>query len=743
MGLGKTIQALALITTRRSENPAIKTTLIVAPVALLRQWELEIAQRVHPRHKLSCFVFHGQLPKITFASLSQWDVVLTSYGKLAAEYTRKIGFELRKKSNPGAQIRPSEKLILLDERSRWYRVILDESQNIKGSNTKSALGTLYLNATFRLCMTGTPMMNNVGELFSPVRFLRIPPYNSLQDFNRTFKKPLESRHLETRNRAMTQLQVFLKSIMLRRTKSSEIDGKPILNLPERTTETNHAVFDEDQEGFYRALELQTQIQMNKFLEEGKALKNYSYILVRLLRLRQACDHPHLIKDYAEEAYAEMSPEEMETLARSLAPDVVQRIKDAKGSFECPICYDGVENPSIFYPCGHDCCPECFARITDHSINENQAGAKCPECRTPLDTKRIIDYRSFRKVHLPHEIEDDGMDGILPKAVEDEEEDDSDSDSDDSDDDSDDVDSQGDLRDFVVNDDEEQEEGNDDEAEDGNEEDDNLPVDSVDNEAETSGDVKAEGGSGSESKAMVNRKKGKKKRSKKKRNSNGKGKGKEKKNLRMNLVELRKEGMKNATAKRKYLKRLRKQFITSAKIEKTMELLEGIEENDPAEKVIVFSQFTTFLDLMEVRISETKWRYRRYDGGMNAKQRNDAVLDFQDREKNIKLMLVSLKAGNAGLNLTAASQVIILDPFWNPFIEEQAIDRAHRIGQQRPVHVHRILVENTVEDRIIALQDKKREIIESALDESTSKNLSRLGRRELRYLFGLDSAPPPM
>lgn len=114
-------------------------------------------------------------------------------------------------------------------------------------------------------------------------------------------------------------------------------------------------------------------------------------------------------------------------------------------------------------------------------------------------------------------------------------------------------------------------------------------------------------------------------------------------------------------------------------------------------------------------------------------RNDAVLDFTDK-KDCSIMLVSLKAGNAGLNLVAASQVIILDPFWNPYIEEQAIDRAHRIGQQKAVMVHRILVPNTVEDRILALQEKKRELIEAALDEKAGQSIGRLGVRELGFLF---------
>lgn len=99
------------------------------------------------------------------------------------------------------------------------------------------------------------------------------------------------------------------------------------------------------------------------------------------------------------------------------------------------------------------------------------------------------------------------------------------------------------------------------------------------------------------------------------------------------------------------------------------------------------------------------------------------------------MLISLKAGNAGLNLVAASRVVILDPFWNPFIEMQAVDRAHRIGQQNPVEVHRILVEGTVEDRIITLQEQKRNLVESALDETAAKSVGRLDVQQLAFLFG--------
>jgi len=178
MGLGKTIQALALIVTRPPTNPACKTTLIVAPVALLRQWKREIEQRVKTSHKLNVFIYHSQGKGMSWSKLATYDVVLTTYGKLASEYKKKLKFETRRETDHAARPRPDEQLVLLDHRFTFYRIIVDEAQNIKNHNTKSALGALYLKATYRLCMTGTPMMNNVGELYSLIRFLRISPYNS-------------------------------------------------------------------------------------------------------------------------------------------------------------------------------------------------------------------------------------------------------------------------------------------------------------------------------------------------------------------------------------------------------------------------------------------------------------------------------------------------------------------------------------------------------------------------------------
>lgn len=702
MGLGKTIQALSLILERKSTDPAVKTTLIIAPVALMRQWQREIETRVKPHRALSVHVYHGSKKNVTYSKLKKFDVVLTTFGTLAAEHKRKQDFEYKKRTNPFAQF-PREELSLLGDDCEWYRIIIDEAQNIKNKAAKTSVAATVLRAKYRLCMTGTPMMNNVSELYSLIRFLRIPPYNDEKRFNNDFAKPLRSLGDRPKDSAMKHLQALLKAILLRRTKESKIDGKNILTLPPRVQEIKHAVFDSDQRDFYNALEQRTQLRFNRYLQNNTIGKNYSNILVLLLRLRQACCHPQLIKDHSVPIDGEAPPEEMESLARNLSEDVVNRIKETDGAFECPICYDASDNPTIFFPCGHDVCAECFGKITDPTqataTGDDRFSPKCPECRETLDPRKIIRYNVFKKVHLGEL--GDSTNGEDLMDVESDSQDDSDSDDDD--------DSQGDLDDFIVPDDQMDES----DASYGNTKVENRIV---------KDEIKSDTVSPFKTKI----------KSKPKAKARPKGKGKAKKETRT-LAELKKEGMRNAAARRKYMRRLRKNFETSAKIDKTVEILKRIHEKDNSEKTIIFSQFTSMLDLLEIPMEDLKFNYGRYDGAMNPKQRNAAVEKFTD-DPTHKIMLVSLKAGNAGLNLNVASQVIILDPFWNPFIEEQAIDRAHRIGQTRPVNIHRLLIENTVEDRIIDLQEKKRNLINRALDETASKSLSRLGRRELAYLF---------
>lgn len=140
-------------------------------------------------------------------------------------------------------------------------------------------------------------------------------------------------------------------------------------------------------------------------------------------------------------------------------------------------------------------------------------------------------------------------------------------------------------------------------------------------------------------------------------------------------------------------------------------------------------------MLEIPVHDEGFVYQRYDGSMKPCERDEAVKAFMEKP-DVQVMLVSLTAGNSGLNLTRASKVIMTEPFWNPYVEDQAVDRAHRIGQENEVTVHRTLVENTVEDRILALQDKKRKLVNAALSEEGAQGVSRLSVSELKGLFGL-------
>jgi SNF2 family DNA or RNA helicase len=137
------------------------------------------------------------------------------------------------------------------------------------------------------------------------------------------------------------------------------------------------------------------------------------------------------------------------------------------------------------------------------------------------------------------------------------------------------------------------------------------------------------------------------------------------------------------------------------------------------KALVFSQWTSFLDLVEPALRARELAYTRLDG--STRDRGAVVESFQAPE-GPPVLLISLRAGGTGLNLTAADHVFLLDPWWNPAVEAQAADRAHRIGQERPVFVYRLVALGTVEERILALQESKRELAQAALagtDRATS------------------------
>ncbi len=167
---------------------------------------------------------------------------------------------------------------------------------------------------------------------------------------------------------------------------------------------------------------------------------------------------------------------------------------------------------------------------------------------------------------------------------------------------------------------------------------------------------------------------------------------------------------------------------SAKLESLFEMLE--ELRDSGHKALVFSQFTSFLALVKPELEKRKLKYEYLDG--KTRDREERIEKFQT-DATTSVFLISLKAGGVGLNLTAADYVFLLDPWWNPAVERQAIDRTHRIGQTRPVTAYRLVARDTVEEKVLALQDRKRALAE-ALFEGAGSALRELTRADLEAIL---------
>lgn len=163
-----------------------------------------------------------------------------------------------------------------------------------------------------------------------------------------------------------------------------------------------------------------------------------------------------------------------------------------------------------------------------------------------------------------------------------------------------------------------------------------------------------------------------------------------------------------------------------------ELVRELEENMGNHKALVFSQFLGMLGLIKEKLEELNIPFVYFDGSTSAADREKAVQDFQNNEET-RVFLISLKAGGVGLNLTAADYVYIVDPWWNPAVEQQAIDRTHRIGQTNNIFAYRMICKDTIEDKILQLQERKRSLARDLIadDNGFVKSLS---REDVEYLF---------
>lgn len=634
-------------------------TLVVCPTSVLKQWAQEIRDKVTAKANLSVLVYHGSNRTKDPDELARHDVVLTTYSIVSMEVPKQdLGddyeevernpddsglidsFILKKKkkmsetvkktkSRKGENGSSSEPIPRPLARVGWFRVVLDEAQSIKNHRTQVARACWGLRAKRRWCLSGTPIQNSIDDLFSYFRFLKYDPYAIYKSFTSKIKLPISRNPIS----GYQKLQAVLKTVMLRRTKGTTIDGEPIITLPPKTVTLQKVEFSAEERDFYHLLEVHSQAQFKVYAAAGTVKKNYVNILLMLLRLRQACDHPLLAKSCLSISNWRSSAEAARKLPREKQIDLINRLEGSLAL--CGLCNDAPEE-AVVTICGHVFCNQC---ILDHLTQSDDSICPTQGCK-----RHLKDDSVFSLTALKHCTSDDIVNDEISASL-------------------------GGVSELDLK---------------------------FDNPDFHSSKIKAametlqalpKFCTSASSNSYVN-------------------------NINKDSAEMSDSDNSNQQAEPS----LKKQII------------------ETSEKAIVFSQWTSMLDLLEVPLKKSCIQYRRLDGTMSVIARDKAVNDFKTLPE-VTVMIMSLKAASLGLNMVAASHVLLLDLWWNPTTEDQAIDRAHRIGQMRPVKVSRFTVKDTVEDRILALQDRKREMVASAFGEDgAGGRQTRLTEEDLRYLF---------
>ncbi|KAF9480838.1 hypothetical protein BDN70DRAFT_877162 [Pholiota conissans] len=373
MGMGKTIQIIALLV-----SDGAKPNLVVAPTVAIMQWRNEIASHTDG---MKVLVWHGSARESNVAELKKYDVVLTTYAVLESCFRKQqSGFKRKgmiiKEKSPVHQI-------------QWNRVILDEAHNIKERSTNTAKATFELKANYRWCLSGTPLQNRVGELYSLIRFLGGDPFSyyfcklcdckslhwSFSDkrscddcghspmqhtcfWNTEILTPIQKHAMVGPGRdAFKKLKILLDRMMLRRTKLEKADD---LGLPPRTVIVRRDYFSPEEKELYLSLFSDAKRQFTTYLDQGTVLNNYSNIFSLLTRMRQMACHPDLVL-------------RSKTNASKFGAEV-----DGEATV-CRLCNDIAED-AIESKCHHIFDRECIRQYLDAALEEQPA---CPVCHLPL------------------------------------------------------------------------------------------------------------------------------------------------------------------------------------------------------------------------------------------------------------------------------------------------------------------------------------------------------------------------
>lgn len=549
----------------------------------------------------------------------------------------------------------------------WHRIILDEAQAIKNRHSDAHRATAELRAKFRWAATGTPIQNSIDDIYSLFLFLRYHVVGSYAEWRTRFKSPLEGQSTAARReRVFKQFQAILGPVLLRRAKHDRIEGKPVIPLPARNIRTLELDLTKTEREYYDGQELRAVYRIHALGEEMNSPSGMTTALVILLRLRQACNHPKLC-EWDSPTQFSFSDDELDAI--DIRMQVCSLYRSLPPSVQTRLFNELA--PESNTP---QTCPICMDIITvDGTVT------KCGHiyCSADFDSWiRNNDTCPSCRTQLGGASSFMKLDAIRKEVH------------------------------ALVR--KQKREGEKQE----------VPADSNDDSP-----VKQEN-------EIAMRLLGKRPMDEdtdvedEEQQSPQKRKPKQKKAKKRKISTKKVEPMQNGKAEDADETK-GQQIETSTKIKAFIKEFDNIAKNTD-DKVLCFSQWTRMLDLVQEQVVASGHEVVRLDGNQSLDERAEAVRMFQTRRK-CRLFLISLKAGSTGLNLTAANRVYLLDSWWNPAVEDQAIDRVHRIGQLKDVEVVKLKIRRSVEERIFELQEKKRSTADGVLGK---EGLKMLGRKRL-------------